>query len=83
MRVRNKRKKTVHYFEKNPEYLLLYLDMLKQERYWRGQGQYYMARECQGRAAHLVNEKISEYNSYTKTENLYCPTKKSQLDTLS
>ena len=77
---RNNRSRKKHLFETNPEYLILYLDMLKQEKYWRTQGQYYMARECQRRAINLKNEKIDEYNSYLKTENLYCPTRKSILD---
>jgi len=79
---RKKRNNKKHLFETNPEYLILYLDMLKQERCWRTQGQYYMARECQRRASNLKNEKINDYNSYQKTENLYCPTKKSHLDTM-
>lgn len=80
----NKKKKREpskpHYFLQQPEYLILYLDMLKQERYWRTQGQYYMARECYRRAINLVQGKIDEYNKYTKTENLYCPTRKSSFD---
>ena len=74
---RNNYSNKKHLFETDPNYLILYLDMIKQEKYWRTQGQYYMARECQRRAFNLKNEKIDQYNNYLKTENLYCPTKKS------
>lgn len=79
-RRRNNHSNKKHLFETDPNYLILYLDMLKQEKYWRTQGQYYMARECQRRAFNLRSEKIDEYNSYLKTESLYCPTKKSPFD---
>ena len=80
VRVKRNQSRKKHLFETDPEYLILYLDMLKQEKYWRTQGQYYMARECQRRAFNLRSEKIDEYNTYLKTENLYCPTKKSPFD---
>ena len=70
-----------HLFTKEPEYLIKYLDMLKQEKYWRNNGQYFMAKECERRASYLQNENIGAYESYRKTEELYCPTKKSNIDT--
>ena len=70
-----------HLFETEPEYLLKYLDMLKLEIYWRNNGQYYMARECQRRAKCLEQENKGGYESYRKTEELYCPTKKLRFDT--
>ena len=70
-----------HLFETDPEYLKKYLDMLKQEKYWRNNGQYYMAKECERRAICLQNENIGSYESYRKTEELYCPTKKMNIDT--
>ena len=85
-RKKNRRTKdhtTDHLFTTNPEYLLFYLDMIKQEKYWRTQGQYYMARECQKRAYNLIHGNINEYNNYLKTENLYCPTRKSNLDSFN
>jgi len=76
----NKRMKK-HLFETEPIYLLKYLEMLKEEKYWNNSGQYYMARECRKRAMCLEKENIGGYESYQKTENLYCPTKKSELNT--
>lgn len=70
-----------HLFETNPEYLMKYLDMLKEEKYWRNNGQYYMAKECERRAICLQKENIGSYESYRKTEELYCPTKKMNIDT--
>ena len=72
----NKRIKKVHLFEKEPLYLVKYLDMIKQEEYWRNSGQYFMARECERRAKCLLNENIDDYKKVTHTEDLYCPTKK-------
>lgn len=82
MRKRNNNyPRKVHLFTKEPEYLMKYLDMLKQEKYWRNNGQYFMAKECERRASYLQNENIGAYESYRKTEELYCPTKKSNIDT--
>ena len=77
----NKRIKKVHLFEKEPLYLVKYLDMLKQEEYWRNSGQYFMSRECRRRAICLEKENIGGYESYQGTENLYCSTRKSNLHT--
>ena len=77
----NKRIKKVHLFEKEPLYLVKYLDMLKQEEYWRNSGQYFMSRECRRRAICLEKENIGGYESYQCTENLYCSTRKSNLHT--
>ncbi len=77
----NKRIKKVHLFEKEPLYLVKYLDMLKQEEYWRNSGQYFMSRECRRRAICLEKENIGGYESYQCTENLYCSTRKSDLHT--
>ena len=79
MRKQYKRKK--HLFEIEPEYILKYLDMLKQECHWRNNGQYFMAQECLRRAKCLEAENVTGYESYRKTEELYCDTKKSELYT--
>ena len=70
-----------HLFETDPEYLMKYLDVLKEEKYWRNNGQYFMAKECERRAICLQKENIGSYESYRKTEELYCPTKKMNIDT--
>ena len=71
-----KHKRNIHLFETNPEYVILYQELLKNENYWRNSGQYFMARECERRAKCLLNENIDDYNKVTHTEDLYCPTKK-------
>ena len=70
-----------HLFETDPEYLMKYLDVLKEEKYWRNNGQYFMAKECERRAICLQKENIGSYESFRKTEELYCPTKKMNIDT--
>ena len=71
-------KKEKHLLEREPEYALIYDRLLKDEKYWRNNGQYFMARECQRRAYNLLNDNIKEYLDYRKTEDLYCPTKKNK-----
>jgi hypothetical protein len=71
-----KRQIKIHLFQTNPEYDRIYQDLLKQERVWRSTGQYFMAKECERRAARLLNEDISEIQIVIPTERLYCPTKK-------
>jgi hypothetical protein len=71
-----KHKRNIHLFETNPEYVILYQELLKNENYWRNSGQYFMARECGRRAKCLLNENIDDYKKVTHTEDLYCPTKK-------
>ena len=65
-----------HLFENDIQYLILYNELLKTERYWRNNGQYFMAKECERRAKCLLNENIEDYNKITHTEDLYCPTRK-------
>ena len=77
----NARIKKKHLFEKEPLYVVKYLEMLKEEEYWRNSGQYFMARECKRRALCLEKENIGGYESYQKTENLYCSTRKSNIHT--
>tara|TARA_B110000495_G_C22681369_1_gene402169 strand:- start:310 stop:537 length:228 start_codon:yes stop_codon:yes gene_type:complete len=71
-----KRKIKIHLFQTNPEYNLIHQDLLKQERVWANTGQYFMAKECESRAARLLNEDISEINNPIPTQNLQCPTRK-------
>ena len=81
MRQRKKYSSKKHLFDTDPEYLLKYVDMIKQEKYWRNNGQYFMAKECERRASCLEKENIGGYESYRKTEELYCDTKKSAIYT--
>jgi len=71
-----KRQIKIHLFQTNPEYEIIYNDLLKQGGFWRSSGQYFMARECFRKASLLLNENLSEINKVTPTEQLYCPTKK-------
>jgi len=60
-----------------------FLHIQKEERMWRNSGQYYMAMECNRRCLALLNENISDYKTYLKTESLYCPTKKLKFDSMN
>mgnify|MGYP001163727679 CR=1 FL=1 len=74
-----KREIKKHLFETEPEYLIIYLDLLKQERIWRNTGQYYLAKVCLGRALQLLNGDITEAHKVVSSEGLYCPVRKDHL----
>tara|TARA_B110000046_G_scaffold153660_1_gene163282 strand:+ start:537 stop:800 length:264 start_codon:yes stop_codon:yes gene_type:complete len=84
MNYRNKkraiRKSGPHLFQKDPNVLREYLQVQKEEIFWRNSGQYYMAKECHRRSMALLNENIADFKTHLKTESLYCPTKKSHFD---
>ena len=71
-----KRQRKIHLFETNPEYGIIHRDLLKQGRFWRGSGQYFMAQACFAKAAQLLSENTEGFDPVVKTEGLYCPTKK-------
>ena len=65
-----------HIMQDDFDLTLLYLDLLKREKYWRNSGQYYIARNYEMRAKSLLIGNIEEAKVPVKTEGLYCPTKK-------
>lgn len=77
----NQYKRKKHLFDTQPEYVIKYMELKKAEVYWRNNGQYFMAKECERRAKCLEAENIGGYESYRKTEELYCDTRKSDLYT--
>ena len=66
---RNQREK--HFLELNDEYLLMYLDFLKQENIWNGMGQYWLAKESRKRALSLLNSDIDEAKKPIRSEIHY------------
>jgi hypothetical protein len=75
-RRRNNFKKEPHFFLKEPEYLLQYLELIKNEKYWRNSGQYHMAKECERRAKCLLNRDMAGYLSVEHSEKLVYSTNK-------
>ena len=73
---RNQFKNETHFFLKEPEYLLKYLELIKNENYWRNSGQYHMAKECERRAKCLLNNDMNGYMNVVHSEKLFFPTKK-------
>ena len=61
---------------KNPEYHLIYLELLKEARTWNGSGQYLLAKECEILATKLLNGSTEHVNVIVKTENNFYKTKK-------
>ena len=65
-----------HIIQDNIDLLILYLDLVKSEKYWRNSGQYFIAKNYELRAKCLLNGDIDSAKIPVKTEGLYCPTKK-------
>jgi hypothetical protein len=65
-----------HIMQDDFDLTLLYLDLLKSEKYWRNSGQYFIAKKYELRAKYLINGDIKSAKETVKTEGLYCPTKK-------
>ena len=55
---------------------ILYKELVKNERFWRNNGQYYLAREYENRIKLLLNNQIKEASKVVRTEGNYCPTRK-------
>lgn len=55
---------------------ILYRELVKNERFWRNNGQYYLAKEYENRIKLLLNNQIEEASKVVKTEGKYCPTRK-------
>jgi hypothetical protein len=64
------------FLRNNPDYLKAYLDLEKQARTWQGQGQYWLAKECERRMACLLNEDIAGYKVEHHSEKLFHKTKR-------
>ena len=65
-----------HLLESDTNYALLYVNLLKNGKYWRNNGQYYIAKEYETRAKVLLNGDVENASKVVKTEGNYCPTKK-------
>ena len=64
------------FLRNNPDYLKAYLDLEKLARTWQGQGQYWLAKECERRMACLLNEDIAGYKVEHHSEKLFHKTKR-------
>jgi len=76
---RNNNRTKKHFLETDSQSMLLYQNLLKNEKYWRNSGQYYLAKEYEKRAKLLMNGDIKNASVVVKTEGMYCPTRKSSL----
>lgn len=64
------------FLRNKPEYLKAYLDLEKQARTWRSQGQHWLALECERRMNCLLEEDMVGYNVRTHSETLFRNTKR-------
>lgn len=58
------------FLEKNINYMLIYQELLKDERVWANTGQYWLAKEAGRRATCLLNGDVDGYLQWTKSEDL-------------
>ena len=73
----NQRNNSVpEFLQKNPEYHLIYMRLLKEARTWNGSGQYWLGSECSRRASCLLRGDVDGYKTETQSEDLFFPTKK-------
>jgi hypothetical protein len=66
------------FLKKNLYYLKQYLDLEKQAGFWKGQGQYWLAKDCERRMSCLLNEDMDGYNLIKQSEELFHKTKRLQ-----
>ena len=66
---RNKRKKS--FLELNDQYHIMYYRLLKEAKIWNGHGQYWLSKETENRAKHLLNGNLTEALTPIKSEKLY------------
>ena len=76
---KNNNRREKNFLETDFDSMLLYQNLLKNETYWRNNGQYFIAKEYEKRAKLLLNGDIENASLVVKTEGLYCPTRKSSL----
>ena len=59
------------FLEQNPEYLIAYNDLRKQEKIWQDQSQYWLSRESGRRANALLRGDLAEYHAQKHSDVLY------------
>ena len=60
----------------NPEYNILYQNLLKEERVWNNSGQYWLGKEAEKKAIGLLNGNLEQAKVITKTEQFFYKTNK-------
>ena len=75
-RKRRENQNQKHTIETDVNCGILYRELIKNERFWRNNGQYYLAKEYENRIKLLLNNQIEEAMKIVKTEGKYCPTRK-------
>ena len=73
---RNENYNKKHIIQTDIDCGLLYKELVQNERFWRNNGQYYLAREYENRIKLLLNSQIEEASKVVRTEGNYCPTRK-------
>jgi len=58
------------FLEKNVNYMLIYNELLKDERVWSNSGQYWLAKEAGRRAKCLLDGDVDGYVQWKKSEDL-------------
>ena len=65
-----------HYFEKDAYAAKRYNELLKESAMWQGQGQYWLANQCDILAKMLLGGDTSKINNIVKSEGHFWKTKK-------
>ena len=62
----------------NPEYNILYQNILKEARIWNNSGQYWLGKEAEKKAMGLLNGGLEQAKVITKTEQFFFKTSRLQ-----
>ena len=60
-----------NFLNENPEYHLLYYQLLKDAKFWNNSGQYWLGKETYQRAQHLLNGEVEQSKKPIQSERLY------------
>ena len=71
---RQKERVQNNFLNENPEYHLLYYQLLKEAKFWNNSGQYWLGKEAEKKAAGLLNGQLEQATTITKTEQFFFKT---------
>ena len=69
-------KKSPHFLQTNPDYLLQYKILEKEYNVWVNSSQYWLAKDTERRMIALMNGNVDEFKKISRSEQLFSKTKK-------
>jgi hypothetical protein len=69
-------KKSPHFLQTNPDYLLQYKILEKEYNVWVNSSQYWLAKDTERRMNALMNGNVDEFMKISRSEQLFSKTRK-------